>query len=73
MKDMMFLPRSGLLTVVITSWYVSKIVHTFQGSHRLERYTYKPKQCDQQAFNSVHIDGIVILCNSLFFVQLRVW
>ncbi|XP_034565831.1 claudin-19-like [Notolabrus celidotus] len=31
---------AGLLTVVITSWYVSKIVSTFQVSHRLESFEF---------------------------------
>lgn len=31
---------AGLLTVVITSWYVSKIVHRFHGSHRLESFEF---------------------------------
>ncbi|CAJ1060658.1 claudin-19-like [Xyrichtys novacula] len=31
---------SGLLTVIITSWYVSNIVHIFKASHRLESYEF---------------------------------
>ncbi|XP_041648012.1 claudin-19 [Cheilinus undulatus] len=31
---------SGLLTVVITSWYVSMIVETFHESHRLESFEF---------------------------------
>ncbi|XP_060890984.1 claudin-19 [Labrus mixtus] len=31
---------AGLLTLVITSWYVSTIVHTFQVSHHLESFEF---------------------------------
>ncbi|XP_008290254.1 claudin-1 [Stegastes partitus] len=31
---------SGLLTIIITSWYVNMIVKTFQESHRLQSYDF---------------------------------
>ncbi|XP_074525206.1 claudin-19 [Halichoeres trimaculatus] len=31
---------AGLLSVGITSWYVSKIVHKFHGAHRLESFEF---------------------------------
>lgn len=31
---------SGLLTIIITSWYVKMIVQTFQESHRLQSYEF---------------------------------
>lgn len=53
---------AGLLAVVITSWYVSKIVHKFNGAHRLESFEFGTAVFVSWAGGLLSIAGGAFLC-----------